>query len=91
MNLKQNAKQQKETHTQILINQIMKANNKKKYDVVFNDSENSNSKGFYETIEFCQNWINTNKSNDTYFADYKGGSVSIVDTNSGFIIETIQL
>lgn len=49
------------------------------YDILFNDSENSNNKGFKESLEFCKNYIaNNNGTNNNYFADYKGGTVSIV-------------
>lgn len=51
----------------------------KTYDVVFNDATFSNNKGFNESIEYCKDYIKThNGSNFSYFADYKGGSVSIV-------------
>lgn len=54
------------------------------YDVVFNDGENSNSKGFtldpYSAIAYIQaNY----KSNYGYFADYKGGTVSVVNNQTG--------
>lgn len=56
----------------------------KTYDVHFNDNENSNSKGFSLTIEECRNYIDTNNgTNSSYFADYKGGSVSIVCNETG--------
>lgn len=46
----------------------------KTYDVHFNDSENSNSKGFRLSIEECQEYINSNNgTNNSYFEDYKGG------------------
>lgn len=49
------------------------------YDVVFNDDNDTNSKGFRESIEYCKNYIKMcNGTNDSYFADYKGGVVSIV-------------
>ncbi len=51
----------------------------KTYNVVFNDSENSNDKGFKETLDFCQNFINNNNgTNVSYFNDYKGGTVAVV-------------
>lgn len=56
----------------------------KTYDVHFNDNENSNSKGFSITIEECRNYINSNNgTNNSYFKDYKGGSVSIVCNETG--------
>ena len=49
------------------------------YDVIFNDNENSNNKGFAQTLEYCKNYINTyNGTNESYFADYKGGIVQVV-------------
>ncbi len=49
------------------------------FDVQFNDSENSNSKGFSESLKYCQDYITSNNgTNNSYFADYKGGTVSIV-------------
>jgi hypothetical protein len=58
--------------------------NKKTYDVVFNDDENSNSKGFtvdpYSAIAYIQA---NNGSNFSYFADYKGGTVSVVCNQTG--------
>lgn len=54
------------------------------YDVVFYDDENSNSKGFtidlYSAIAYIQA---NNGSNFSYFADYKGGTVSIVCNETG--------
>jgi hypothetical protein len=51
----------------------------KTYDVYFNDSENSNNKGFKLSIEQCQDYINRyNGTTDGYFADYKNGYVSII-------------
>jgi len=49
------------------------------YDVFFNDSENSNNKGFKMSFEFCKSYIERhNGTNFSYFQDYKGGTVSIV-------------
>lgn len=48
------------------------------YDVVFNDDNASNRKGWHETFEYCKNYIESNNgTNNGYFADYKGGTVSI--------------
>jgi len=55
----------------------------KTYDIIFNDDFNSNNKGFRETFEYCRNWIAIhNGSNYSYFADYKGGTVSIICNES---------
>ena len=51
----------------------------KTYDVVFNDDCHSNSKGWNETLDYCIDYIKSNNGTDnSYFADYKGGVVSIV-------------
>ena len=48
------------------------------YDVIFNDDNSSNRKGWHETFEYCKNYIESNNgTNNSYFADYKGGHVSI--------------
>ena len=54
------------------------------YDVVFNNENDSNSKGFKSSIEDCKKYIELNNgSNDSYFADYKGGVVSVVCNETG--------
>ena len=54
------------------------------YDVVFNDENDSNSKGFKSSLEECKKYIELNNgSNDSYFADYKGGIVSVVCNETG--------
>lgn len=54
------------------------------YDVMFHDSYNSSSKGFSLSIEDCKKYIELNNgSNDSYFADYKGGIVSVVCNETG--------
>lgn len=66
---------------------------KKNFDVVFNDDCDSNSKGFSESYEYCLDYIKTyNGTNESYFADYKGGTVSIVnnDTEEYVYNETIK-
>ena len=48
------------------------------FDVVFNDDNSSNRKGWHETFEYCKNYIERYNGTDiSYFADYKGGTVSI--------------
>jgi hypothetical protein len=54
------------------------------YDVVFNDDENSNSKGFAVDLDSAIAYIQANNgSNFSFFADYKGGTVSIVCNETG--------
>lgn len=49
------------------------------YDIFFNDSENSNNKGFALSLEDAKAYISRyNGTNESYFSDYKGGIVSIV-------------
>jgi len=57
----------------------MNTTSKLSYNVVFNDDNNSNDKGFEQTLDYCKNYIATyNGTNESYFADYKGGIVQIV-------------
>jgi hypothetical protein len=63
------------------------------YDVVFNDDTDSNSKGFSESYDYCLDYIkHNNGTNESYFADYKGGFVSIVcnETEETVYEETIK-
>ena len=51
----------------------------KTFDVVFNNDTDSNSKGWTESYDYCLNYIKQNNgTNESYFADYKGGVVSII-------------
>ena len=60
----------------------------KTYDVVFNDQTSSDNKGFHLTYEECLNYIETwNGTDHSYFGDYKGGTVSIVDSNGDTVYE----
>lgn len=65
----------------------------KTYNVVFNDSENSNDKGLKHSIDFCREYIlENNGTNNSYFADYKNGSVDIVcnETSESVYNETVR-
>ncbi|MCK4499825.1 hypothetical protein KAU11_04965 [Candidatus Babeliales bacterium] len=56
----------------------------KTYDVHFNDDQDSNSKGFELNIQECKDYIEANNGTDTsYFEDYKGGTVSVVENETG--------
>lgn len=58
------------------------------FDVVFNDSTNSNSAGVHGTIGDCWSYINAkNGDKSSYFGDYEGGTVSIVSDLTG---ETVK-
>ncbi|GAE15803.1 hypothetical protein JCM6292_2138 [Bacteroides pyogenes JCM 6292] len=65
----------------------------KTYDVVFNDSFDSNSKNIHGTEQECRDWIDNNRNDkSTYFGDYVGGTVSIVCEETGETVyeETIE-
>lgn len=50
----------------------------------FETLEDSNSMGFKSTYSDCMNYITMNKgTNHSYFEDYKGGSVCVVDVETG--------
>ena len=54
------------------------------YDVHFNSSTDSNSKGFKDSYNDCLSYIKQNNgTNNSYFEDYKGGTVSIVCNETG--------
>lgn len=66
-------------------------NTQNTYDVVFQDDNASNSKGWQETFEYCKNYIESNNgTNNSYFADYKGGTVSIYCNETGEEVYTWQ-
>ena len=49
------------------------------YDVVFQSDDSSNSKGFNSSFNYCKDYIRMyNGTNESYFEDYKGGTVQIV-------------
>ena len=49
------------------------------FDVVFQSDDSSNSKGFNATRQYCEDYIRMyNGTNESYFEDYKGGTVQIV-------------
>ncbi len=49
------------------------------YDIHFNDEQDSNSKGFKYSLEDAKAYIKAyNGTNESYFEDYKGGTVSVV-------------
>ena len=52
----------------------------KTFDVVFHSNDSSSAKGFEQTFEYCKDYIQTwNGSNHSYFEDYKGGVVVVVE------------
>ena len=49
------------------------------YDIYFDDNESSNNNGFRMTLKEAKDYIEMHNGTDwSYFADYKGGMVSIV-------------
>ena len=56
----------------------------KTYDIVFNDSEARNNKGFMMNLEDAKAYIDGhNGTQESYFADYKGGIVSVICNETG--------
>ena len=57
------------------------------YDVVFNDLHNTMSKGFAYSYDKAVDYSDSNNgSNESYFADFKGGTVSIVCNQTGITV-----
>ena len=70
----------------------LKTNKMKTYDVHFNDNNDSNSKGFEMTIEDAKAYITSNNgTNNSYFADYKGGTVSVVCNQDGETVYEVEV
>lgn len=68
-------------------NDILSALPENTYNVVFNDDNNSNDKGFEQTLEYCMNYIKAfNGTNHSYFGDYKGGIVQVVCNETGEVV-----
>lgn len=56
----------------------------KTYDIIFSNETEDNAKGFAETLQYCIDYIkSSNGTNESYFADYKGGTVSVVCNETG--------
>ena len=54
------------------------------YDVVFHSDDADNSKGWQESYDYCKAYIEANNGTDeSYFADYKGGIVAIYCHETG--------
>lgn len=50
------------------------------FDIMFNDDNSSDNKGFAISLNDAKNYINNNEST---FKDYKGGTISIVCNETG--------
>lgn len=62
------------------------------YDIQFNDSANSNSKGFKLSFTQCEYYIKQhNGTNESYFAEYKGGTVSIVCNETNETVKEVAI
>lgn len=54
------------------------------YDVHFDDDTKSDSKGFHASLDWAIDFVkNNNGTNNSYFTDYKGGTVSIICNETG--------
>jgi hypothetical protein len=53
------------------------------FDVHFNNSENGNSKGFRITYQEAMAYIKSADRSGSYWSDYIGGIVSIVNCETG--------
>lgn len=54
------------------------------FDIHFNDSENSNNKGFKESFAYCLDYIDRNAG--SYFKNFPNGFVSIVCNETGYMV-----
>jgi hypothetical protein len=62
------------------------------YDIYFDSNEDSNNKGFKESLEYCKNYIKSfNGTNHSYFKDYKGGTVSIISNTTAKTVYTTKV
>lgn len=62
-------------------------NNKRTYDVRFEDTTSSSLKGWSESYEYCKDYIEQyNGTDESYFADYKDGAVEIVCNETGDVV-----
>lgn len=62
------------------------------FDIQFDSDEDSDSKGFNLSLEEAKDYISTNNgTNNSYFSDYKGGTVSIVDNETGEIVYSTEV
>lgn len=58
-----------------------------KFDVRFDSDTMSDRKGFKSSYECCIDYISMyNGTSESYFGDYKGGTVSIIDIDADEII-----
>lgn len=63
------------------------------YDIQFDDDNNSNNKGFGMTLEEAKEYVQRyNGTTESYFEDYKGGTVSVICNETGETVhqETVK-
>ena len=64
----------------------------KTYDLHFNDSTDSNNKGWEVSFEDCKDYIDMyNGTNESYFGDYKGGTVEIYCNETEEVVYTKEI
>lgn len=64
-------------------------NMKKTYDIYFTDDTSSNNMGFTISLQSAKDFISVhNGSYYSYFADYKGGTVSIVCNETDEVVHS---
>lgn len=62
------------------------------FDIYFNDDYDSNNKGFRYTYEEAKAYIDTyNGTDESYFEDYKGGVVSIVNNETEETVYEVEI
>lgn len=62
------------------------------YDIVFNDDTGSNNKGFSQTLKYCKDYIKAyNGTGFSYFGDYIGGVVQIINNRTGLVVYETQV
>jgi hypothetical protein len=62
------------------------------YDIHFDNNDNSNSNGFKSSIRECKDYISQHNGTDkSYFADYKGGVVSIICNETGETVHSEEV
>lgn len=70
----------------------LKANMSATYDLRFDDANDSSRKGWRTSYAYCQDYIDTYIGTEqSYFKDYKGGTVTIVCNETGEDINTFEI
>jgi hypothetical protein len=62
------------------------------YDIVFNNDSESNNKGFSQTLKYCKDYIKSyNGTGFSYFGEYIGGVVQIINNRTGLVVYETQV